>query len=170
MKRRQFITAVAAAGAMGSVPNASQAGGAQLSDSDTVETGIRRLPRASTAGTLKGEMLYRELGRTGEHVSAIGLGGSHIGKPGLQEAESIRLIHQAVDRGITFMDNSWDYNQGQSEIRMGKALAQDGYRNKVFLMTKVDERTKELAKAQLQNLSTFRQHGASPGLAGRRKQ
>ncbi len=108
-----------------------------------------QLPRASSPGTLKGEMLYRQLGGTGEQVSAIGLGGFHIGKPSLQEADAIRLIHAAVDRGINFLDNCWDYNDGQSELRMGKALSQGGYRKKVFLMTKIDGRTKETATAQI---------------------
>ena len=93
-------------------------------------------------------MIYRTLGRTGERVSAIGLGGYHIGQPGLGEQESIQLIRQAIDRGITFMDNCWDYNGGVSEVRMGKALA-DGYRSKVFLMTKIDGRTKAEAAMQI---------------------
>jgi aryl-alcohol dehydrogenase-like predicted oxidoreductase len=93
-------------------------------------------------------VLYRTLGRTGEKVSAIGMGGYHLGQPQLKEDESIRLIRTAIDRGITFMDNSWDYNQGQSEIRMGKAL-KDGYRQKVFLMSKIDGRTKEEAQKQI---------------------
>ncbi len=93
-------------------------------------------------------MIYRTLGRTGERVSAIGLGGYHIGHPELEEQESIRLIRQAIDRGITFMDNCWDYNGGVSEVRMGKALA-DGYRSKVFLMTKIDGRTKAEAAMQI---------------------
>jgi predicted aldo/keto reductase-like oxidoreductase len=95
-----------------------------------------------------GAMIYRTLGRTGERVSAIGMGGFHIGQPKLTEEESLRLVRSAIDGGITFMDNSWDYNQGQSEIRMGKAL-KDGYRQKVFLMTKLDGRTKEEASKQL---------------------
>jgi predicted aldo/keto reductase-like oxidoreductase len=107
------------------------------------------IPRATSAGILKGDMLYRELGSTGQQVSAIGMGGYHIGKSGLSEADSIRLIHAAIDRGITFMDNSWDYNGGESENRMGKALAQSGYRNKVFLMTKLDGRTKQSAEQQI---------------------
>jgi aryl-alcohol dehydrogenase-like predicted oxidoreductase len=102
-------------------------------------------------------MIYRTLGRTGERISVIGLGGYHIGKSSLQEQESIQLIRQAIDRGITFMDNCWDYNDGVSEIRMGKALA-DGYRNKVFLMTKIDGRTRAAAARQidesLQRLAT----------------
>ena len=93
-------------------------------------------------------MLYRTLGCTGEKVSAIGMGGFHIGQPKLTEDASIRLIRSAIDGGITFMDNSWDYNQGQSEIRMGKAL-KDGYRQKVFLMTKLDGRTKQEAAKQI---------------------
>lgn len=94
------------------------------------------------------ESTYRRLGHTGERVSAIGLGGFHIGAPALSDEESIRLIRAAIDGGITFMDNSWDYNQGQSEFRMGKAL-KDGYRHKVFLMSKLDGRTKEEASQQL---------------------
>ena len=104
--------------------------------------------QGSNAPQGSGEMIYRTLGRTGERVSAIGMGGFHIGQPKLSEDESLRLIRSAIDRGITFMDNSWDYNQGQSEIRMGKAL-KDGYRQKVFLMTKLDGRTKEEAAKQI---------------------
>jgi predicted aldo/keto reductase-like oxidoreductase len=95
-----------------------------------------------------GHMLYRTLGHTGERVSAIGLGGFHIGHPTLPDDESVRLIRAAIDGGITFMDNSWDYNEGRSEIRMGRAL-KDGYRNKVFLMTKLDGRTRQEAARQL---------------------
>jgi predicted aldo/keto reductase-like oxidoreductase len=92
-------------------------------------------------------MTYRPLGRTGEKVSAIGLGGFHIG--GVKdEQEAIKIIRSAIDRGITFMDNSWDYHDGGSELRMGKALA-DGYRPKVFLMSKIDGRTKESAARQI---------------------
>ncbi len=93
-------------------------------------------------------MLYRELGKTGERVSAIGLGGYHIGKQSSAD-ESIHLMRQAIDRGITFMDNCWDYNDGISEVRMGQAL-RDGYRSKVFLMTKMDGRTKDSYNKQLE--------------------
>lgn len=96
----------------------------------------------------KDGMIYRSLGRTGERVSAIGLGGFHIGKPSLSEQDAIQLMRQAIDRGITFMDNCWDYNDGVSEVRMGKALT-GGYRNKVFLMTKIDGRTKAAAQQQI---------------------
>src|SRR5690349_2914149 len=95
------------------------------------------------------DMPYRTLGQTGEKVSALGLGGSHVGDPAaVSEDETIRIVRAAIDRGLTFMDNSWDYNEGQSEIRMGKAL-RDGYRERAFLMTKIDGRTKEEASRQI---------------------
>ena len=93
-------------------------------------------------------MIYRELGRTGERVSAIGMGGYHIGKQ-QDPDESIRLLRSAIDRGITFMDNCWDYNGGISEVRMGQAF-RDGYRQKVFLMTKIDGRDKNTAARQIE--------------------
>jgi uncharacterized protein len=93
-------------------------------------------------------MIYRELGRTGERVSAIGMGGYHIGKQ-QDSDESIRLLRSAIDRGITFMDNCWDYNGGISEVRMGQAF-RDGYRQKVFLMTKIDGRDKNTAARQIE--------------------
>jgi aryl-alcohol dehydrogenase-like predicted oxidoreductase len=102
------------------------------------------LPETST----RPDMPYRLLGRTGERVSAIGLGGWHLGFEQIEESLSIRIMRTAIDRGITFMDNSWDYNEGRSELRMGKAL-KDGYRDKVFLMTKIDGRTKREAARQL---------------------
>lgn len=95
-------------------------------------------------------MIYRQLGRTGQTVSAIGLGGHHLGQKSVTEALSIRLIRGAIDGGITFMDNSWDYNDGASEERMGKAL-RDGYRDRVFLMTKIDGRSRKEARRQLED-------------------
>ena len=94
-------------------------------------------------------MQHRILGRTGQRVSAIGLGGWHIGFESLPERTSIKIIRSAIDRGITFLDNSWDYNEGASERRMGKAL-RDGYRQKAFLMTKIDGRSKKEARRQLE--------------------
>jgi aryl-alcohol dehydrogenase-like predicted oxidoreductase len=94
------------------------------------------------------EMPTRILGRTGFETSIIGLGGWHLGFKWLDEQLSIRIIRSAIDQGINFMDNCWDYNEGASEVRMGKAL-QDGYRDRVFLMTKIDGRTKEEASKQL---------------------
>ncbi len=93
-------------------------------------------------------MQRRTLGRTGEKVSCLGMGGFHIGKPTLSDDQATRLIREAIDQGLNFMDNSWDYNDGQSEIRMGKAL-RDRYRDKAFLMTKFDGRTKESAAQQI---------------------
>jgi aryl-alcohol dehydrogenase-like predicted oxidoreductase len=93
-------------------------------------------------------MQYRMLGRTGQRVSAIGLGGWHLGLPHVDEQLSLRIVRHSIDEGITFLDNSWDYNDGASEIRMGKAL-REGYRDKVFLMTKIDGRSKREALRQL---------------------
>ena len=95
------------------------------------------------------EVPYRVLGRTGERVSAIGIGGWHLGLPHVDEQLSIGIVRAGIDRGINFMDNSWDYNGGASEVRMGKAL-RDGYRKKVFLMTKIDGRSKKEAARQLE--------------------
>ena len=94
------------------------------------------------------EMIYRVLGSTGEKVSAIGVGGFHLGSERVDEKLSIRIVRTAIDRGINFLDNCWDYNEGASEIRMGKAL-RDGYRDKVFLMSKIDGRSKKEAGRQL---------------------
>jgi predicted aldo/keto reductase-like oxidoreductase len=88
----------------------------------------------------------RVLGNTGEKVSMIGLGGYHAANP--SERETVSIIRTAIDEGITFMDNCWDYHGGASESRMGKAL-RDGYRDKVFLMSKIDGRTAKAAAAQI---------------------
>ena len=96
----------------------------------------------------RGEMPYRVLGRTGERVSAIGLGGWHLALSHVDEGLSIRLVREAIDRGVNFLDNSWDYNNGASEIRMGHAL-KNGYRQKAFLMTKIDGRSRAEAARQL---------------------
>lgn len=128
MERREFIknlTALGVAAGVARVPGlGSQAGAAQ-------ETG---------------QIPYRQLGTTGEKVSLLGLGGAHLGLP--RERESIRIVRTAIDNGVNFMDNCWDYNGGVSEIRMGKAL-RDRYRQKVFLMTKIDGQTREAANQQL---------------------
>ena len=93
-------------------------------------------------------MIYRQLGSTGEKVSAIGIGGWHLGLKHVDERLSIRIVRTAIERGINFLDNCWDYNDGISEIRMGKAL-RDGYREKAFLMTKIDGRSRKEAARQL---------------------
>ena len=94
-------------------------------------------------------MMYRTLGSTGEKVSSIGVGGFHLGLKSVDEQMAIRIVRSAIDGGINFMDNSWDYNDGASEIRMGKAL-RDGYRKKAFVMTKIDGRSKKEATRQLE--------------------
>jgi aryl-alcohol dehydrogenase-like predicted oxidoreductase len=104
--------------------------------------------KLSWAADTKAGIPYRTLGRTGEKVSMVGIGGYHIGKQS-DEQESIRIIRTALDGGINFLDNCWDYNGGESEVRMGKAL-QDGYRQRAFLMTKIDGRTKAAAAQQLE--------------------
>src|SRR5580704_2919669 len=124
MKRRDFIKGTVAAALAAALP----AG-------------------AVPPGTSSLDMPYRKLGRTGENVSLIGIGGAHLGKPET-DAEAVRIVRTAIDNGVNFMDNSWDYNGGASELRMGKAL-RDGYRGKVFLMTKIDGRNAETAQQQL---------------------
>jgi predicted aldo/keto reductase-like oxidoreductase len=136
MHRREFLRGIALAGIA-----ARGAQGLSSSLAGNMQMGAK----VNKEG---GPMIYRTLGQTGERVSAIGMGGFHIGQPKLSDDESLRLIRAAIDGGINFMDNSWDYNKGQSEIRMGKAL-KDGYRQKVFLMTKLDGRTKEEASKQI---------------------
>jgi predicted aldo/keto reductase-like oxidoreductase len=122
MDRRAFLKTVAAATVVKSL-------------TDKVALGAESFP-------------YRTLGRSGEKVSIVGLGGYHIGHPE-DEQLSIRLVRTALDNGMNFLDNCWDYNGGQSEIRMGKAL-RDGYRQKAFLMTKIDGQTKKAAAEQLE--------------------
>jgi aryl-alcohol dehydrogenase-like predicted oxidoreductase len=113
---------------------------------------------ASGAPAPAGDVARRRLGRTGEAVSIVGLGGWHMGVQS-SEDESIRIVRAAIDGGITFLDNCWDYNDGESERRMGKAL-RDGYRDRVFLMSKIDGRDRRTAAAQidesLQRLATDR--------------
>src|SRR5438105_10314607 len=103
---------------------------------------------SNTSVSQPSDVPRRVLGRTGENVSSIGLGGWHLGLGHVDEKLSLRIVRTAIDRGINFMDNSWDYNDGASEKRMGKAL-RDGYRDKVFLMTKIDGRSKKEAAKQL---------------------
>ncbi|NUM53586.1 MAG: aldo/keto reductase [Candidatus Hydrogenedentes bacterium] len=106
------------------------------------------LPVPATAKIVNG-IPYRGLGRTHEDVSLLGVGGSHIGNKELSDGEAIKIMRTAVDEGINFFDNAWEYNGGRSEERMGRAL-QDGYREKVFLMTKVIARDAENARKQLE--------------------
>jgi aryl-alcohol dehydrogenase-like predicted oxidoreductase len=109
--------------------------------------GLNILHAAQAPDEKRGDMIYRKLGRTGETASLIGLGGFHIGSVE-DEGEAIKIMRSAIDRGINFMDNCWDYHDGKSEVVMGKAL-RDGYREKVFLMTKTDGRDKKTCAKQL---------------------
>ncbi len=141
MERRTFLKTATAAGvaATGVVSNAQQPTG----DGRTSKEAPEKRPEAPG-------MIYRELGTTGERVSAIGLGGYHLAKrPETTQQNAINLVRSAIDGGITFMDNCWDYNDGISEVRMGQAL-KDGYRHKVFLMSKMDARTAKDYNKQLE--------------------
>jgi predicted aldo/keto reductase-like oxidoreductase len=133
MNRRAFLITVAMAASASATPTLLAA---------------ERSPASAAPTRQSHGVLTRALGRTGEQVSAIGLGGYHIAlQP--DEQESITLIRRAIDQGISFLDNCWDYHHGASELRMGKAL-RDGYRQRVFLMTKIDARTHALAAQQLE--------------------
>src|ERR1700719_1904488 len=106
-----------------------------------------QMNRPASASESKNGIPYRTLGRTREKVSLIGLGGYHLGKQA-DPQESIRIIRTGLDEGVNFLDNCWDYNGGESEVRMGNAL-RDGYRQKAFLMSKIDGRTKAAAASQI---------------------
>ncbi len=101
----------------------------------------------SPNGDPRGDLPYRTLGSTGEKVSIVGVGGYHIGSVA-DEQEAIRIVRTALDNGVNFLDNAWDYHGGVSEIRVGKAL-KNGYRQKAFVMTKIDGQTRESASQQI---------------------
>src|SRR4029453_1974035 len=147
--RRELLRGSAILGVMAGAAMASRVGAVDggATEHDPAPSPPASLPSVPDGTIKKGDMLYRALGRTGEQVSVVGLGGHHIGRPA-DEAEGIRIIRHAIDHGITFLDNCWDYHNGGSELRMGKAL-RDGYRAKVFLMTKIDGRTREAASQQI---------------------
>ncbi len=156
MQRREFMSGAAAAAAALASASSLASGQAATNKKEessmsepTSKSAASRIPRVTSAGTMKGEMLYRDLGATGVQVSVIGMGGAHLGLADVEEADAIKLVHEGVDRGINFLDNSWDYNEGRSEERVGKALSQGGYRQKAFVMTKIDGRTKEVATNQI---------------------
>ena len=153
MERRALFKGIAAAGlvtAAGATARAAQQSEGTGAPTEARGFGDAGLPALTDPGEPRGEMLYRRFGDTGATVSAIGFGGSHFAKPAVSAKEGIRLCHQAIDRGITFMDNAWDYNDGTSEEWMGRALSQNGYHDKVFLMSKVDGRTAKVAREQLE--------------------
>jgi aryl-alcohol dehydrogenase-like predicted oxidoreductase len=112
-----------------------------------------RTRQRDTARTKKAEIPRRPFGRSGELVSALALGGYHLGLVGNQR-EAIRIVHAAIDAGITFMDNAWEYHEGESEEILGKALA--GRRDQVFLMTKVCTHGRDRAVAMRQLTQSLR--------------
>jgi aryl-alcohol dehydrogenase-like predicted oxidoreductase len=165
MERRSFLKSSIAGMSMSAAVGISTAAGksapataavpdAVNPDGTNVSLNPHDLLRVTDAGERRGDMLYRTLGSTGEKVSLIGMGGAHLSRKPLTEASAGTLIHAALDRGINFLDNSWDYGHGNSEKWMGAALAQGGYRDKAFLMTKIDGRTKEAANSQLEESLT----------------
>jgi len=113
-----------------------------------VAIGLTALGMMNHSDAAPGDMPRRPLGKTGEKVSALGVGGSHIGEAKVGERDAIGIIRGALDGGINFLDNCWDYHEGQSELRMGKAL-RDGYRRKAFVMSKIDGRTRQSAAKQI---------------------
>jgi len=141
--RRTFLKVIGAAVVMlgwdprppshGSAPPAGPIGGGPAPDAYRVPTGVK--------------MPMRRLGRTGVEVSLMGVGGWHLGVP--SEADAVRIVHEAMDHGVTFFDNCWDYNGGESERRLATALSTGGRRDRAFVMTKVDGRTAAAASAQL---------------------
>ena len=133
MERREFLKSAAAVGVAATTSSVAQ--------NPTSNASPVKRPQSP-------DMIYRQLGTTGQTVSAIGLGGYHLGKQ-QNPADSIQLTRAAIDRGITFIDNCWDYNDGLSEVRVGQAL-RNGYRDKVFLMTKMDGRTATEYNKQLE--------------------
>ena len=157
MERRNFIkSGIAGMGmtAAAGIGNAAVPASVGASSEAAATLDPRDLLRVTDAGERRGDMLYRTLGHTGERVSLIGMGGAHLSRKPMTEESAGRLIHAALDRGINFLDNCWDYGHGNSEKWMGTALAQGGYRKKAFLMTKIDGRTKEAAKSQLDDSLT----------------
>src|SRR4051812_1223458 len=141
--RRKFLKQSSAFAAAGITASHSLAATEDKPSATTTRSATFETPNS----TRRGDMLYRKLGSTGQEVSLIGIGGSHIGQQ-KEASESIRIIRTAIDGGITFLDNSWDYHDGESERRMGRAL-KDGYCDKVFLMTKIDGRTRDSAARQI---------------------
>jgi diketogulonate reductase-like aldo/keto reductase len=146
MERRDFVkatalgvaaAAIAAAAPVDQVAQTSQGG--QVKPTGPVTSKLNENP----------DMKYRPLGTTGERVSLIGLGGFHLAKPGGPTAdEAVKIVHAALDAGVTFCDNCWDYNGGESEVRLGRALA-GGWRDRTMLMTKIDGRTATAAASQI---------------------
>ncbi len=110
--------------------------------------GTSLIPWSLKAGNIN-NIPQRILGRTGEKVSILGMGGYHVGSPDIPDEVAIQIIRTSIDRGINFMDNAWSYQDGRAETIMGLAL-KNGYREKVLLMTKIMARSVEEAKVQME--------------------
>jgi predicted aldo/keto reductase-like oxidoreductase len=144
MERRDFLKSATVAGMATAIPAGAESSRTQAGTPQSAPThGSVPSTRAQAPG-----MLYRKLGTTGEMVSVIGMGGYHLGKQ-KDPNESVQLLHAGIDSGITFIDNCWDYNDGISEVRVGQGL-RNGYREKVFLMTKIDGRDTATYNKQLE--------------------
>ena len=154
MKRRNFLKQAAAAAAIVGLKNAA---GQEISSGSELLGAAAQVP-AAVVTTVNG-IGRRKLGRVDAEVSIIGIGGYHLGLSNVQEQDAIRIIRKALDEGINFLDNCWDYNDGVREERMGKALV-DGYRQKAFLMTKIDGRTGPEARKQLEQSLTRLKDGS----------
>ncbi len=165
MDRRAFIKTTAAGVAAAAVPASAQQAEPEPSRAATPHpvTVVGTLPENTTPGGIvtptgpvtaklpqNPAMKYRPFGLTGERLSMIGVGGFHLAKPGGPTAdEATAIVHAAIEAGVTFFDNCWDYNGGESEVRLGRAL-QNGWRDRIFLMTKIDGRTGRAAQAQVE--------------------
>jgi len=149
MKRRSFLKQAATAAAFAGIKSAASSGAAAQDAAAAFKLqGAAAQTPSPTVTTVNG-IGRRKLGRAAAEVSIIGIGGYHLGLHNVDEQEAIRIVRRALDEGINFLDNCWDYNGGVSEERMGKALA-DGYRQKAFLMTKIDGRTGVAARQQIE--------------------
>jgi diketogulonate reductase-like aldo/keto reductase len=164
MDRRDFLKTTAAAVAAAGSASAQPVSGPHpitivgTSPENTTQGGVVTPTGPVTAKLPQNPaMKYRPFGRTGERLSMIGVGGFHLAKPGGPSAkEATEIVHAAIAAGVTFFDNCWDYNGGESEVRLGNAL-QGGKRDLVFLMTKIDGRTGKAASDQLdQSLSRLK--------------
>ncbi len=150
LSRRRFIQVSAAAGATAplvgcTLPTERRA---PVTPSEIARATSAEIPfGAPDTVERKNGIPYRAFGGTGANVSILGVGGYHIGVQPAAE-DSTRIIRRAVDEGINFFDNAWEYNDGVSEIRMGIGL--EGLRDKVFLMTKVCARDRDGAMKQLE--------------------
>jgi uncharacterized protein len=148
MERREFLKQAAAAATATGLKGAA----GQNADPNSGLQGAAAHTPLPVVSTVNG-IGRRKLGRSDVEVSIIGIGGYHLGLSVVSEQDAIRIVRTALDQGINFLDNCWDYNSGVSEERMGKALA-DGYRKKAFLMTKIDGRTGAEARRQLEQSLT----------------